>query len=129
MGPWLGITLGDPSGIGPEVALKALAAAPEDRFKYLLLGDANSTLRLNGALCTNLPIQTFSSYSREGQYFIQHVGPNLPEKVQCGSSVAAESAVAALVEGAQRSLRKELKGIVTAPVNKESIIKLGRPFM
>ena len=32
------------------------------------------------------------------------------------------------MEGAGRSLRGELRGVVTAPVNKESIIKLGAPF-
>jgi 4-hydroxythreonine-4-phosphate dehydrogenase len=128
MAKWLGITLGDPSGIGPEVALKALAAAPDDRFKYLLLGDAGTVERLNAALGTKLPLQRFKSYSDQGQFFVLPTGPVLPEHIECGSRLAAESAVAALVEGARRSSLKELKGILTAPVNKESIIKLGRPF-
>lgn len=128
MAHWLGITLGDPSGIGPEVALKALAGAPDRNFKYLLLGDSEYVRRLNRSLGTNLDLRTFTSYSDNGDYFVQHVGPRLPEKVECGSSIAAESAVAALVEGAQRSIRKEMVGVLTAPVNKESIIKLGRPF-
>src|SRR6185436_6178067 len=128
MAQWLGITLGDPSGIGPEVTLKALAAAPVDDFKYLLLGDSNLLVTLNGSLGLNLPIRKFESYTNDGRIFVSHTGPELPPKLECGSPVAAESAVAALVDGAQRSLRKELKGIVTAPVNKESIIKLGRPF-
>ncbi len=128
MAPWLGITLGDPSGIGPEVALKALAASPDKHFKYLLLGDSQNAIRLNETLGTGLDLRPFNSYSDPGSCFVHHVGPVLPQKLECGSAVAAESAVAALVEGAQRSNRKELKGVVTAPVNKESIIKLGRPF-
>jgi 4-hydroxythreonine-4-phosphate dehydrogenase len=128
MAPWLGITLGDPSGIGPEVTLKALAASGDEGFKYLLLGDHNNVVRLNEALGTRLELKPFGSHTGSGTYFTHQVGPILPDKIECGSSIAAESAVAALVEGAQRSNRKEIKGIVTAPVNKESIIKLGRPF-
>jgi 4-hydroxythreonine-4-phosphate dehydrogenase len=128
MAHWLGITLGDPSGIGPEVALKALAAAPDQNFKYLLFGDADHARRLNQNLGTNLDLRAFTSYADAGDYFLLQTGPRLPEALECGSRVAAESAVAALHEGAQRSIRKEIKGVVTAPVNKESIIKLGRPF-
>jgi 4-hydroxy-L-threonine phosphate dehydrogenase PdxA len=37
---WIGITLGDVTGIGPEVTLKALAAdAADDDTRYLLIGD------------------------------------------------------------------------------------------
>ena len=45
---WIGITLGDVTGIGPEVALKAIAAeAQNDNTRYLLIGDADSARRLN----------------------------------------------------------------------------------
>ncbi len=37
---WIGITLGDVTGIGPEVVLKALAVEPpSDSTRYLLIGD------------------------------------------------------------------------------------------
>ena len=37
---WIGISLGDPTGIGPEVALKAIAAEAQNAAtKYLLIGD------------------------------------------------------------------------------------------
>ncbi|HEV8541442.1 MAG TPA: 4-hydroxythreonine-4-phosphate dehydrogenase PdxA [Verrucomicrobiae bacterium] len=128
---WIGITLGDPSGIGPEVALKGLALAPADGFRYLLLGNEPIVQRLNRELGLSLPIESFRSYAEagSGRFFIWNTGPELPKDVPCGSPIAAESAMAALGEGAQRSIRGELDGIVTAPVNKESIIKLGRPFM
>src|SRR4029079_16564535 len=96
MAHWLGITLGDPSGIGPEVALKALASSPDCNFKYLLLGDADNVRRLNASLGTKLDLQDFSSYSSPGEFFVHQVGPKLPERLECGSAIAAESAVAAL---------------------------------
>jgi 4-hydroxythreonine-4-phosphate dehydrogenase len=126
---WLGITLGDPSGVGPEVVLKALAAQPEnDDFRYLLLGDVGTVQRLNVDLGTNLPLRPAGSAVEAGRYFVTQAGPVLPPNVPQGSAIAAESARAALIEGAGRALRGELRGIVTAPVNKESIIKLGQPF-
>jgi 4-hydroxythreonine-4-phosphate dehydrogenase len=128
---WLGITLGDPSGIGPEVALKALARAAEleqDNFKYLLLGDADLIRGLNKSLSLELPLAPFESYRQPGRFFFAQAGPSLPETPRCGSALAAESAMAALTAGAKRSLAGELDGIVTAPVNKESIIRLGQPF-
>ena len=57
---WIAISLGDVTGIGPEVALKALVAeAASDHFRYLLIGDAASTLRLNHALGIKLPLEPF----------------------------------------------------------------------
>ena len=48
---WIGITLGDVTGIGPEVALKAVAAeAGRDDTHYLLIGDADTSPRLNQKL-------------------------------------------------------------------------------
>ena len=42
---WIGITLGDVTGIGPEVALKAIAAeAAGDQTRYLLIGDRDCVL-------------------------------------------------------------------------------------
>lgn len=120
----LGITLGDPSGIGPEVALKALAEAlrdPTDDFEYLLLGDEGTIQRENLSLGLAMKF--------DGRVRIRHCGPSLPEQIESGSALAAESAMAALRTGAERSLAGEIAGIVTAPVNKESIIHLGRPFM
>ena len=45
---WIGISLGDVTGIGPEVTLKAIAAEAEnDDTRYLLIGDEDSARRLN----------------------------------------------------------------------------------
>jgi 4-hydroxythreonine-4-phosphate dehydrogenase len=126
---WLGISLGDPAGIGPEVALKSLAKSEGDDFKYLVLGEAGLLQRLNVSLGLDLPLQPFVDFDRPGKIFYVQAGPILPPNVLPSSAIAAESAMAALTEGARRSLAGELDGIVTAPVNKESIIKLGRPFM
>lgn len=123
----IGISLGDLTGIGPEVTLKALAAeSPADPARYLLLGDAPHLRQLNQQLGLNLPLEDFSPVNPPGKFSIANpltepLPPNLPP----GSPVAARAAVAWLRDGAQRCLRGELDALVTAPVNKESIIRAG----
>jgi len=46
-----------------------------------------------------------------------------------GSPVAARAAIAWLRDGAERCLRGELDALVTAPVNKEAIIRAGHKFV
>lgn len=128
---WLGITLGDVTGVGPEVALKALASeAAADGTKYLLIGDDALLARLNGKLALGLGLQKFSGYAAKGQFFtLNPLGEALPDGLPAGSAAAANASVAWLHEGGQRSARGELDGIVTAPVNKESIIRAGHQFV
>ncbi len=128
---WIGITLGDVTGIGPEVTLKALAAtAANDDTQYLLIGDEDYVCRLNEQLGTRLPLQKFSGYDGTGKFFTTRpFAEPLPENLPAGSPAAANAAVAALRDGAKRCLRHELDALVTAPVNKEAIVRAGHRFV
>jgi 4-hydroxythreonine-4-phosphate dehydrogenase len=128
---WIGIVVGDVTGIGPEVALKALAAeAATDDARYLLIGDAAHLRRLNEQLRVGLPLEPYERAAEGGRFFV-HSAPSepLPESLSPGSPAAALAALTWLTEGAQRCLRRELDALVTAPVNKESIIRAGQPFV
>jgi 4-hydroxythreonine-4-phosphate dehydrogenase len=128
---WIGISLGDATGVGPEVALKAVAAeAAKDDSKYLLIGDEHCLRRLNRKFGLNLPLETFSGYNSAGKFFIANpLAQPLPEHLSAGSSVAAQAAIAWLRDGAERCLRSEMDSLVTAPVNKESIVRAGHKFV
>ena len=128
---WIGISLGDVTGVGPEVALKAVAAeAGRDDTKYLFIGDENILRQLNHKLSLNLPLKKFSSHGDAGSFFVANpLAEPLPENLPAGSPLAANAAVAALRDGGQRCLRGELDALVTAPVNKESIIRAGHKFI
>jgi 4-hydroxythreonine-4-phosphate dehydrogenase len=128
---WIGISLGDVTGVGPEVALKAIAAeAAADESKYLLIGDEDCVRRLNASPGLNLPLKKFSGYGEAGRFFIFNpLAEPLPKNLPAGSPLAAHAAVAALHDGGHRCLRGELDAIVTAPVNKESIIRAGHKFV
>ena len=128
---WIGITLGDITGIGPEVTLKALAAeATSDETRYLLIGDEASLKRLCVKLPLDLTLEPYQGLHGKGRFCFHNPGsaaltPDLPP----GSPEAALAALSWLREGAQRCLRRELDALITAPVNKESILRTGQPFV
>ena len=128
---FIGISLGDVTGVGPEVTLKAVAAvAAADATKYLLIGDEPTLRRLNEKLSLHLPLKKFSSYGDSGKFFIASpLAEPLPENLPAGSPPAANAAVAALHDGGHRCRRGELDALVTAPVNKEAIIRAGHKFV
>jgi 4-hydroxythreonine-4-phosphate dehydrogenase len=129
--PLIGIALGDFTGIGPEVTLKALAAeANNDEARYLLLGDIARTRSLNDQLCLHLPLLEYAGPTEPGRFFLfdSQTGP-LPANLSPGSPAAARMAIAWLKDGAKRCLNDELAALVTAPVNKEAIVRAGIPFM
>ena len=125
----IGIALGDASGIGPEVTLKALAAeASTDTFSYLLIGDLPLLQQLNQSLGLKLPLTPFAQSTALDRYAVFNpLAEPLPEKLPGGSPQAARAAIAWLREGVTRCLSGELSALVTAPVNKESIILSGEP--
>ena len=124
---FIGISLGDVTGIGPEVALKAVAAeAGADDCKYLFIGDEKILARFNEKLSLNLPLKKFTGFGVSGKFFVDNLTDEaLPENLPAGSPVAAHASVAWLRAGAQRCLRGEIDALVTAPVNKEAIIRAG----
>jgi 4-hydroxythreonine-4-phosphate dehydrogenase len=128
---WIGISLGDITGIGPEVTLKALSVeANADGTRYLLIGDAEHARRLNERLGLKLPLQDYAGKDKPGQIFLCHPLPGiLPADLLEGSPAAARAAVAWVREGAERCLRDELDALVTAPVNKEAIVRAGQAFI
>jgi 4-hydroxythreonine-4-phosphate dehydrogenase len=124
----IGISIGDVTGIGPEVALKALAAeAHADQQRYLLLGDAALLRRLQRQYGLDLEL---SEDNPDARFLVANpFNESLEPELESGSPAAARAAVAWLKEGAERCLRQELVALVTAPVNKEAIIRAGIPFI
>jgi 4-hydroxythreonine-4-phosphate dehydrogenase len=127
----IGITLGDVTGVGPEVTLKALAAeAGRDEIRYLLIGDAGYAQRLNQQLALDLPLTNFTDWNAPGRLFLlSPLAEPLAVGLAAGSPAAAHAAVASLQEGGQRCVRRELDALVTAPVHKANIVRAGHAFI
>lgn len=113
----LGISIGDPNGIGPEITLRALAAFRNQAPDLLPIGDPDLLRR--EARNLNLPepdpiLPTENRYPR-----------SLPGTVDA----AAGAASAAWVDqGVQACLRGELDGLITAPICKEAWHRAGIGF-
>jgi 4-hydroxythreonine-4-phosphate dehydrogenase len=129
----LGITLGDVTGIGPEVALKALAReviADEDT-RYVLIGDNGVVRELCGLLGVEADLPRWGERASVASRVYVHDPETVPlaRDLPAGAPEAARAAVRWLREGARLCLAGELAGLVTAPVSKEAIIRSGQPFV
>ncbi|HEX4262956.1 MAG TPA: 4-hydroxythreonine-4-phosphate dehydrogenase PdxA [Verrucomicrobiae bacterium] len=127
----IGITLGDVTGIGPEVTLKALASEiKSDNAQYLIIGDIDYVRKTNRQLGLNLPLEEYRDKTSAGRICIFNPLPQpLPANLAEGAPAAADAAMAYLKEAAERCLRRELDAMVTAPVSKENIIRAGHAFV
>jgi len=125
----IAIALGDVGGIGPEVALKAMAAElAVDDSRYLLIGDESLVRSLNEQLGLRLDICSVAEAKPTDRITVFNPLPaTLPNSTlrTPHSPDAARAAIAWLKHGAQLCLRGVAAALVTAPVNKESIINSG----
>ena len=132
--PCIGITMGDPSGIGPEIILKALQ---RDELYHLcrplVVGDARvlkKTANILGFECTIHSVD----HERDGIYQpgtvdVFHLDCFKGE-VQFGvvNAASGEAAFRSIVRVIQMALEKRLDATDTAPINKESIHLAGHYF-
>jgi 4-hydroxythreonine-4-phosphate dehydrogenase len=135
----IGICVGDVTGIGPEVTLKAVAeVAREDAFDYLLIGDTAQLRNLNEQLGLKLTLEPEKANSpagkqalpsKDSRVIVRQVGEPLPATIAQGSKVAADAAMRWFKEAGEACARGELAAMVTAPVNKEAIVRAGHKFV
>lgn len=130
MTKWIGICMGDVTGVGPEVALKALSRLPNGETKFLLFGDEGLTRSLNEQLGLKLPLESYRGHEQPGRFFLlnassERLSPGLPP----GHASAANAAMDWLKAAAAACLSGQIAGVVTAPVNKESIVRAGHKFV
>lgn len=125
----LGISLGDPTGIGPEVTLKALQAElAEDDTRYVLIGDEGCILRQASQLGMRLDLGASCSSHPPRLSLAPAPLPPLPDSLPTAGSQAAEAALAWLTHAARLCLDGQLDALTTAPLSKEAILRTGRAF-
>ncbi len=129
----IAITLGDPAGIGGEVALKALSIiGAKSRSKYVLLGDYKHWVSLAKKLKIRFPLVWVNDaeLGREIKRGVAVLDMGGVKKLQWGKISAANGAAAVryVSEGARLTLAGDVDALVTAPIHKEAIHKAGCPF-
>jgi len=114
----IGITLGDPAGIGPEIVAAALAAAPAAwHARLVVFGDREPLARGAHAMGVTLP-----DVDVRGEGAGARATPGAPDDASGAAQVGyLEAAVAAAARG-------ELAAIATAPISKTWARRAGFAF-
>ena len=132
--PAIGITMGDASGIGPEVIMKSLGHA--DLYGWcrpLVIGDAG---RLREAACIVHSKVTVSAIETLSQaQFTPGIADCLdlkliPENLPWGvlSAISGDAAYQFVVRAVELAQKGEIDAICTAPLNKEALHAGGHIF-
>jgi 4-hydroxythreonine-4-phosphate dehydrogenase len=130
--PLLAITLGDPSGVGPEITLKALAEAEVYTWcRPVVIGDVRILERaasVVGSTATLHPIENLAdAVFKPGAVDVLDLANADPEECRWGeiSAASGRAAVEYVTRGADLALEGGVDGIVTAPLNKEAMARAG----
>ncbi|MCH9671859.1 MAG: 4-hydroxythreonine-4-phosphate dehydrogenase PdxA [Gammaproteobacteria bacterium] len=124
------ITMGDPSGVGPEVICKALQVlTPEQRAETVVLGNAQVLERANLLVKSSLGFST-ESPSDGSTIRVIHLDTPCAEEIEdcvtnAGSGHAAYEYVCAAVDLATSG---QVGAIVTAPLNKSALHLAGHHY-
>ena len=131
--PLIAVTMGDPAGIGAEVALKALAhQLTKSHAYYCLLGDYSHLVHCAKRFKVRLPMARVPSVSdtRQWKGKVGVLDLGRVSKFHWGkvSAVGGAAAVRYVTFGANLALSGAADALVTAPINKEAIHLAGCPF-
>ncbi len=133
--PIIGITMGDPVGIGPEIILKTLCEKMiYETCKPVVLGDVGLLSALNRSLKIGLDILGVEN-PKEGHYQhgtldvipISDIDLGLLQ-VARPSKETGLAMVKYITEGIDWTLKGIIQGLTTCPINKMAMHKAGFPF-
>lgn len=124
----IGITIGDPAGIGAEVALKALVYWHGGNARFSLVGPRKLWRASTEAVSAMRPDlrSAFEGVERNVDW-IETPDPEADQPLKLGETSARCGAIArdALAAAVNCCLRGELDAIVTAPLSKEGLSLAG----
>jgi 4-phospho-D-threonate 3-dehydrogenase / 4-phospho-D-erythronate 3-dehydrogenase len=133
--PRIIVTMGDPSGIGPEIIIKGLADGRLFEFcRPVVVGDAGVMRKQLAESCLPLVLRTGASASeagsRENTLDVIDLGLIDPTLHAWGKPdpASGNAAVACIREAVRLVLNDEADAIVTAPLNKEVMNAAGHHY-
>jgi len=128
----IAITMGDPCGIGPEIIVKLALDPGRPPDNLLVIGDAGALTRAALLLDGALEIQPVASAAEamaigSKRLAVLQTGDPLPAELPMGevSAVAGAAAYAYVQKAIDLTLAKEVRAIVTAPLNKAAMAAAG----
>ncbi len=133
--PRIGITMGDPTGIGPEIVVKALSRHDVyDRCQPVVFGDAAILQREIQTLHSSLKINCIQEIQNadfsSGTLNLFALSCLNPECVDYGhpDQETGKAMGLYITRAVSMALQHEIDAIVTAPINKKSLQKAGYPY-
>lgn len=132
--PRIGITMGDPSGVGPEVVMKALADPQAyDSARPLVIGDAKRLEKAGRIVGARLKV------SRIGAPGVAKYVPGTVDCIDLGlvpedlpfsqtTAIAGEASYRYIERAVKLTLAGELDAVCTGPISKEAINAAGHKY-
>jgi len=117
--PIIGITMGDPNGVGPEVIVKAVNS-PEikDLCEIVIFGD-DGVIHKAANLCN---LKTEVEVINCSEFVIEDLEPATIDKE------AGQASLDYISTAIASGLKKEIDAVVTAPISKESTHLAGSKY-
>jgi 4-hydroxythreonine-4-phosphate dehydrogenase len=118
----LALTLGDPDGIGPEIALKAWRALRDCGPRFVLIADPAHAFEAARLLDLPRP-EALTGWAGAGAIF-----PDALPVIPLPSASGAHAALASIDAGVAAALSGDASGLVTNPISKARLYEAGFPF-
>ncbi|MGH7154521.1 MAG: 4-hydroxythreonine-4-phosphate dehydrogenase PdxA [Acetobacteraceae bacterium] len=134
--PVLAVTMGDPAGIGPEIAVRALLS-PEVRAasRSFIVGDARVLTRALNVCGLSASLHRIAAPEEiaggDDVIDVLHQDTADPDALRMGKvqPLGGEAAYAAIRAAIDLAVAGRVDGVVTAPINKESLKAAKIPFI
>ncbi|WP_187262067.1 4-hydroxythreonine-4-phosphate dehydrogenase PdxA [Pontibacter beigongshangensis] len=133
--PIIGVTMGDPASIGPEIAVKALLDENIHAIcKPLIVGDAKVFQQIIDRLDLKATVNAIQNV-KDAQFKLGEIDVFDLQNVDLAqlafgeiSAMAGEASFRAVEKVIQLALANEIDATVTGPINKKSINEAGHHF-
>src|SRR4051794_34170519 len=132
--PIIGISMGDPAGIGPEIVVAALARNLVDQMcRPVVVGDPNVIARAIGFLRSPLKVNVLSSVAAahfgDRSINVFPAGAKAtPPPLGVVSADAGDAAFQAVKTVIELAMAGKIDATVTAPIHKEALLRAGHHF-
>ena len=131
--PLLAITMGDPAGVGPEIALKALLSPAKPlQSRFIIIGNSSCMEKAARSLSVSSSLNSITRAEDIRPDCINIFNVKQPElknfiigqpQAQCG-----KAAYEYIITGINLALAGSVDAIVTCPINKEALKMAGIPY-
>ena len=133
--PLIGITMGDPTGIGPEVVIKALSSPSVfNRCRPVVFGDAAILERekqlLKSSISINITDEINQAVLSCGTLDVFSLSTLDPDTVSHGhpDKKTGKAMGSYIIRAVSMTLQGKLDAMVTGPINKKSLQEGGYPY-